>query len=83
MKKYEEAISDCETALSIDSKCIRSITQKGNALLGLSRFDEAKDCYKSLRSLGEEKSADKLLKKLQDTQEVNPNREWYSALTFK
>ena len=70
MRKYKEAISDCDTALSIDSKCIRSITQKGNALLGLNRFDEAKDCYESLRSLGDENSADKLLKELHNIQEM-------------
>ena len=69
MEKYEEAISDCKNALSIDSKCTRSITQKGNALLGLGRFDEAKDCYDSLRSLGEDTAADDNLKKLHDIQE--------------
>ena len=35
----------------------------------LERFDEAKDCYESLRSLEENKSADSLLKKLHDIQE--------------
>ena len=35
MKKYQEAISDCNSALSIYPKCTKSITQKGNALLGL------------------------------------------------
>ena len=35
MKKYEEAISDCDSALSNDSKCTKTIIQRGNALLGL------------------------------------------------
>ena len=70
MKKYQEAISDCDSALSIDPKCTKSITEKGNALLGLTRFDEAKECYESLRALGEDKSAEKLLKKLHDGQET-------------
>ena len=69
MNKYEEAISDCQTALSIDPKCTRSIKQKGNALLDLGRFDEAKDCFESLRSLGEGTVADDHLKKLHDVQE--------------
>ena len=69
MKKYEEAISDCENALSIDPKCTRTIIQKGNALVGLDRFDEAKNCYESLRSLGEATAADDHLKKLNDIQE--------------
>ena len=68
-EKYEEAISDCDNALSIDSKCTRSIIQKGNALLSLSRFDEAKECYESLRTLGESTSADTHLKKLHDIQD--------------
>ena len=71
MKKYQEALSDCDSALSIDPQCTRTITQKGNALLGLERFDEAKECCESLRSLGENKSADSLLKKLHEIQETD------------
>ena len=41
--------------------------QKGNALLNLGRFDEAKACYESLRLLNERELADSLLKKLHDT----------------
>ena len=67
MKKYEEAISDCNTALSIDPKCTRSIIQKGNALLHLQRFDEAKECYELLSSLGKDSSS--YLKKLHDAQD--------------
>ena len=71
MKKYQEAISDCDSALSIDPKCAKSITEKGNALLGLERFDEAKKCYESLRPSGENASAEKLLQKLYDVQETD------------
>lgn len=69
MKKHEEAISDCISALSINSKCTKSISQKGNALLALGLFDEAKVCYKSLRPLGEGTLADNYLSKLHNTQE--------------
>ena len=48
---------------------IKSITQKGNAHLGLGQFDEAKECYESLRKLGENSAADKYLKKLQEAKE--------------
>ena len=41
--------------------------QKGSALLGLGRFDEAKECYESLRLLNEGQLADSLLRKLYDT----------------
>ena len=82
MKKYQEAIADCNSALSIDPKCTQSITQKGNALLGLERFDEAKGCYESLRTLGENESADNLLKKLHDVQETNFQRNFYLFYEF-
>ena len=78
MKKYQEAMSDCNSALSIDPKCTQSITQKGNALLGLERFDEASECYESLRTLGENESADNLLKKLHDVQEMD-----FQAISFQ
>ena len=69
MKKHEEAISDCNSALSIYSKCTKSISQKGNALLALGLFDEAKVCYESLRPLGEGRLAESYLKKLHNAQE--------------
>ena len=47
----------------------KSITQKGNAHLGLGQFDEAKECYESLRTLGQNLAADQYLKKLSDAQE--------------
>ena len=55
--------------MSIDSKCSKTIYQKGNALLELRRFDEAKEFYELLRSLGDAATADAGLKKLQDIQE--------------
>ena len=99
MKKHEDALADCISALSIDPKCtkagvqivlpkpnflfgqsdieikhlfespIKSITQKGNAHLGLGQFDEAKECYESLRTLGKNSTADQYLKELNDAQE--------------
>ena len=69
MKKFEDALSDCDSALSINPKCTRSIIQKGNALLSLDRFDEARECYESLRPLGEVSQADTCLKKLHDAQD--------------
>ena len=90
MKKHEDALADCLSALSIDPKntkngnqikakfwlklrhfenLIKTITQKGNAHLKLGQFDEAKECYESLRKLGEISSADLYLKKLAEAQE--------------
>ena len=69
MKKFADALSDCDSALSINSKCSKSTIQKGNALLGLGRFDEARECYESLRPLGEVSLAETYLKKLHDAQD--------------
>ena len=69
MKNHKEAISDCESALSLNPKCTKSLVQKGNALIGLGLFDEAKICYESLRPLGEGALADSYLKKVHDAQE--------------
>ena len=64
MEDFEDALLDCDTALKIDPKCTKSITQKGNALFGLRRFDEARECYELLHTLGESSLADSYLKKI-------------------
>ena len=80
MKKHEEAIHDCDSALSINPKCSKSIEQKGNAFLSLGRFDEARECFESLRPLGESVLADTCLKKLYAVQERVEN---YSKIDLK
>ena len=45
--------------------------------MGLGQFDEAKQCYESLRELGEKSTAENYLKKLAEAQE----RVWYLYLT--
>ena len=110
MKKHDDALADCMSALSIDSKCtkadfqidanethcslkpikaqhrfkslFKTINQKGNALLGLGKFDEAKECYESLRELGENSAADKNLKKLHDIQEKDILHKSVSIVSF-
>jgi len=72
MGKHEEALTDSISALSIDAKSTKSITQKGNAHLGLGQYEEAKKCYESLREYGENSSADLYLKKLNDVQHPKP-----------
>ena len=37
--------------------------------MDLGQFDEAKECYESLRKLGENSTADRLMKKLSEAQE--------------
>ena len=72
MQKYEEAIADCDSALSINPKCTKTIYHKGKALLELGRFEEARKCYESLRPLDGNIYADSLLKKVDDIQERIP-----------
>ena len=82
MKKHKEAISDCESALSLNPKCTKSLVQKGNALIGLGLFDEAKICYESLRPLGEGALADSYLKKVHDAQErAEIFESWYIMIS--
>ena len=69
MKKYEEAISDCDSALLLNPKCSKTIEQKGNALMRLGRFNDSRTCFESLRPLGESALADTCIKKLDDIQE--------------
>merc|ERR1719394_1417916 len=72
MKNHEGAISDCDSALTINPKCVKSIVQKGNALMCLGLFEVAKAYFESLRPLGEGALADTCLKKLQDAQFQKP-----------
>ena len=56
-------------ALELDPKFVKPIVHKGNALLGLGRFDEARKCFNSLRSLGEKSLADISIKKVDAAEE--------------
>ena len=47
---------------------LKLTTQKGNAHLGLGQFDEAKECYESLRTLADNSAVDQYLKKLDKAQ---------------
>ena len=51
----------------------QSMLQKGNAHLALEQFDEAKECFETLRLLGENSAADQYMKKLNDAQERDPD----------
>ena len=65
MQKYGEAISDCDSALTIDPNCSESIIQKGNAYLNSENYDMARACFESLRQLGKESLAETYIKKLE------------------
>ncbi|KAK2831301.1 hypothetical protein Q7C36_016387 [Tachysurus vachellii] len=48
LKKYKEAISDCEWALKCSDKCIKAYVHMGRAHLGLKNFTESRLCYKKI-----------------------------------
>ncbi|XP_046718070.1 tetratricopeptide repeat protein 12 isoform X2 [Silurus meridionalis] len=48
LKKYKEAISDCEWALKCNEKCIKAYVHMGRAHLGLGHFAESRLCYEKI-----------------------------------
>ena len=69
MLTIEHFLLKFETIKHQFESLFESIIQKGNAHLALGQFDEAKECYESLRKLGENSAADKYLEKLHEAQE--------------
>ena len=64
MKRYEEAISDCDWALRLDQKCPKAITQTGHAHFELGRYDQSRKWYHKLRDIGKGALADTYIKRL-------------------
>ena len=64
MKRYEEAISDCDWALRLDEKCPKAITQTGHAHFELGRYDESRKWYQKLRKIGKGALADTYINRL-------------------
>ena len=64
MKRYEDAISDCDWALRLDEKCPKAITQTGHAYFELGRYDESRKWYQKLRTIGKGALADTYIKRL-------------------
>ena len=83
MQKFDEAIADCDSALTIDPKCSKSIIQKGNAYLNSGNNDQAQACFESLRQLGEESLANTYLKKLESQVKGNNSNPTASLKTPK
>ena len=64
MKRYEDAISDCDWALRLDEKCPKAITQTGHAYFELGRYEESRKWYQKLRGIGKGALADTYIKRL-------------------
>ncbi|KAM9469673.1 tetratricopeptide repeat protein 12 [Clarias gariepinus] len=54
LKKYKEAISDCEWAIKCNDKCIKAYVHMGRAHLGQKNFNEAKLCYEKILDIAPE-----------------------------
>ncbi|KAK3560207.1 hypothetical protein QTP86_000776, partial [Hemibagrus guttatus] len=55
LKKFKEAISDCEWALKCNDKCIKAYIHMGRAHLGLKHFTESRRCYEKILDLAPER----------------------------
>ncbi|XP_053095473.1 tetratricopeptide repeat protein 12 isoform X2 [Pangasianodon hypophthalmus] len=55
LKKYKEAISDCEWALKCSDKCIKAYVHMGRAHLGLRHFTESRLCYGKILDIAPER----------------------------
>ncbi|MCI4385749.1 hypothetical protein PGIGA_G00054390 [Pangasianodon gigas] len=55
LKKYKEAISDCEWALKCSDKCIKAYVHMGRAHLGLRNFTESRLCYEKILDMAPER----------------------------
>ena len=83
MQKFDEAISDCDSALTIDPKCSKSTIQKGNAHMNLGNFEQSRSCFESLRQHGEESLAETYIKKLESQVKGNNSNPTASLKTPK
>ncbi|XP_051534806.1 tetratricopeptide repeat protein 12 isoform X1 [Myxocyprinus asiaticus] len=48
LKRYKEAISDCEWALRCNEKCIKAYIHMGKSYLALRNFPESRMCYQKI-----------------------------------
>ncbi|XP_047246906.1 tetratricopeptide repeat protein 12 isoform X3 [Girardinichthys multiradiatus] len=51
LKRYKEAISDCEWALKCNERCIKAYVHMGKAYLGLKKYNEAKSCFEKIQEI--------------------------------
>ncbi|XP_060799468.1 tetratricopeptide repeat protein 12 [Neoarius graeffei] len=55
LKKYKEAIIDCEWALKCNDSCIKAYVHMGRAHLGLKNFTESRLCYEKILEIAPER----------------------------
>uniref|UniRef100_A0A3B4DKJ6 Tetratricopeptide repeat domain 12 n=1 Tax=Pygocentrus nattereri TaxID=42514 RepID=A0A3B4DKJ6_PYGNA len=57
LKKYKEAISDCEWALKCNDKCIKAYVHMGRAHLAMKNFTESRLCYEKILDIEPERES--------------------------
>ncbi|XP_029027046.1 tetratricopeptide repeat protein 12 [Betta splendens] len=84
LKKYEEAIADCEWALKCNDRCIKAYVHMGKAYLILKKYDEARNCFKNIMEIepGKEKMAKEYLIQV-DLEEDRETQEMNARKTFE
>jgi len=66
LKKYEEAIHDCDWAWrASNDRCPKAMSNMGHAYCATGDFENAKKCYERLRSLDKANLADTYLQRLE------------------
>ncbi|XP_030600535.1 tetratricopeptide repeat protein 12 isoform X2 [Archocentrus centrarchus] len=83
LRKYKEAISDCEWALKCNERCIKAYLHMGKAYLGLKKYKEARNCFEKVQEIqpGTEKMVKEYLtqvdlEKEKETQEIKASGEF-------
>ncbi|XP_021174928.2 tetratricopeptide repeat protein 12 [Fundulus heteroclitus] len=76
LKRYKEAIRDCEWALKCNERCIKAYVHMGKAFLGLKKYNEAKSCFEKIQKF--EPRREKMVKEyldLVDSEEKKDSQE--------
>ncbi|XP_024864543.1 tetratricopeptide repeat protein 12 [Kryptolebias marmoratus] len=73
LKRYKEAIDDCEWALKCNERCIKAYLHMGKAYHGLKKYNEAKKCFEKIQEIEPGKKS--MVKEYLDLVAVEEERE--------
>ncbi|XP_015232735.1 PREDICTED: tetratricopeptide repeat protein 12 isoform X1 [Cyprinodon variegatus] len=73
LKRYKEAICDCEWALKCNERCIKAYVHMGKAYLGLKKYNEAKSCFEKIQEI--EPGRGKMVKEYLELVDLEENKD--------
>ncbi|XP_037534090.1 tetratricopeptide repeat protein 12 [Nematolebias whitei] len=73
LKRYKEAIDDCEWALKCNERCIKAYLHMAKAYQGLKEYNEAKKCFEKIQEI--EPGKKRMVKEYLDLVAVEEERE--------